>query len=80
MQRISAPQHKLKQLAVSFNANGELVLSGKGATDKNFSQTLPVTAPCVLLWDNATENFFALPIPGDIREDVELVDVILKVE
>ena len=56
------------------------MLSGKSRNKKNFSQTIPLRPPCVVLWEESIENFIVIPIAGEVSDTAELVDVILRVE
>lgn len=76
----SAKPHTLKNLNASINQYGELEFTGKNKGNKNFQQTLPVTPPCVLFWDDTIDNFIAFKIDGIIPDSYELVDVIIDIK
>lgn len=78
MAKRSIAQHRSKSLSINVNQQGEYVLNGKSRKDKNFSQTLQVNAPCVVFWDDDSDQFVALPISGEIPDTFELVDIITK--
>ena len=63
------------QLKIEQNANGELVITGKvGVT--TFAQTVaPESYPCVIFWNPANANFYAVPTPY-IEEGWQFVESI----
>jgi len=78
MAKRSITNHRSKSLTVKVNQQNELVLNGKSRKNNNFAQTVSANPPCVIFWDDDSDQFVTLPILGEVPDSYEFVDIITR--